>query len=91
VARPALFASENLRGHQLLDQLISQHQHLAVILDDAGHMTGIVTLEDVLEYLLGASIVGEHDAHPEMQHLARERARFHADDDLRGSDLPDRH
>jgi CBS domain containing-hemolysin-like protein len=88
--RPALFASENLRGHQLLDQLVSQHQHLAVVLDGSGRMSGIVTLEDVLEYLLGTSIIGEHDSHPEMQSLARERARFHADDELSGSELPDR-
>ena len=85
--RPALFTSEQSRGHQLLDQLISQRQHLAVVLDDAGRMTGVVTLEDVLEYLLGASIVGEHDTHPDMQHLARERARFHADADPPAPDL----
>ena len=37
---------------------------------------GVATLEDVLEYLSGKPIVGEHDSHPDMQHLARERASF---------------
>ena len=75
--RPVLFAPENVRGHQLLDRFITQHQHLAVVIDGAGRMNGVVTLEDVLEYLLGSAIVGEHDTHPDMQQLARERARFH--------------
>ena len=39
-------------------------------------VVGVATLEDVLEYLLGKPIVGEHDSHPDMQHLARERASF---------------
>lgn len=76
--RPAMFISEKLRGHQLLDGFITQHQHLAVVLDEAGGLKGVVSLEDVLEYLLGRPIVGEHDTHPDMQQLARERSRFHA-------------
>lgn len=78
--RPALFVTEDLRGHQLLDRLMSQRQHLAVVTDKTGGMVGVVTLEDVLEYLLGQQIVGEHDKHPDMQELARERSRFHARD-----------
>jgi CBS domain containing-hemolysin-like protein len=75
--RPVLFVREHVRGNQLLDRLMTQHQHLAVVIDEAGRMTGVVTLEDVLEYLLGSPIVGEHDTHPHMQELARQRARYH--------------
>ena len=76
--RPVLFVAENLRGNQLLERLTNEHQHLAVVVDETRRMTGVVTLEDVLEYLLGRPIVGEHDTHPHMQELARERARYHA-------------
>jgi CBS domain containing-hemolysin-like protein len=76
--RPALFVSEAWGGHQLLDRLMAERQHLAVVTDPAGHVVGVVTLEDVLEYLLGKPIVGEHDSHPEMLRLARERERFRA-------------
>ncbi len=76
--RPALFVSEDRGGHQLLDCLMKDRQHLAVVTDSGGHLVGVVTLEDVLEYLLGKPIVGEHDSHPQMQHLAKERASFQA-------------
>jgi CBS domain containing-hemolysin-like protein len=74
--RPALFVPEAWGGHQLLNRLMSEHQHLAVVTDPVGHVVGVATLEDVLENLLGKPIVGEHDSHPEMLRLARERALF---------------
>lgn len=76
--RPAVFVSEACGGHQLLDRLMAERQHLAVVNDAVGHVVGVATLEDVLENLLGKPIVGEHDSHPEMQRLAQERARFRA-------------
>jgi CBS domain containing-hemolysin-like protein len=76
--RPALVVPQDTPGHQLLEQFISQQQHLAVVSDEHGKLSGVVSLEDVLEYLLGRDIVAEHDKHPEMRRLARERARFHA-------------
>ncbi len=77
--RPALFVSAACGGHQLLDRFMAERQHLAVVTDAPGQVVGVVTLEDVLEFLLGELIVDGHDSHPEMQHLARERARFHQD------------
>ncbi len=74
--RPTLFVPETWGGHQLLDRLMAERHHLAVVHDASRHVVGVVTLEDVLEYLLGAPIVGEHDTHPEMQRMARERSRF---------------
>lgn len=76
--RPALFVPENLWGHQLLELFIGQRQHLAIVTGDGNRVTGVVSLEDVLEHLLGRPIVGEHDTHPEMERMARERSRFHA-------------
>jgi len=74
--RPALFVRESWGGHQLLDRLMAERQHIAMVTDDNGHVVGVATLEDVMENLLGRPIVGEHDSHPQMQRLARERALF---------------
>ena len=82
--RPVLFVSEEHGAHQLLDRLMKERQHLAVVKNHSGRVVGVATLEDVLEYLLGKPIVGEHDSHPQMQHLAKERAMFRAlSEDLR--------
>ncbi len=78
--RPALFISETCGGHELLDRLMAERQHLAIITDAIGHVVGVATLEDVLENLLGTPIVGEHDSHPEMRRMERERTRFLAPD-----------
>jgi CBS domain containing-hemolysin-like protein len=74
--RPALIVPETWGGHQLLNSFMAERQHLAVVQESHGRVAGVVTLEDVLEYLLGQPIVGEHDTHPEMQRLAQERLRF---------------
>ncbi len=74
--RPALFVSEDWGAHQLLDCLMKDRQHLAVVTDAGGNLVGVATLEDVLEYLLGKPIVGEHDSHPQMQRLARNERVF---------------
>lgn len=60
---------------EVLRRLMAERQYLAVVTDAVGHVVGVATLEDVLENLLGKPIVGEHDSHPEMQRMARERAR----------------
>lgn len=75
--RSALFVQEELAGNHLLEKFIENRQHLALVIDAAGKVRGVVSLEDVLEYVLGRQIVGEHDTHPEMERLARERTRFH--------------
>jgi CBS domain containing-hemolysin-like protein len=80
--RPALTVPENWGGHQLLDRLMSEQHQLAIVTSTHGRVVGVVTLEDVLEYLLGTAIVGEHDSHPEMRQLACERARFHQSEPL---------
>lgn len=68
------FVPASTRGHQLLDRFITQKKHMAAVVDEYGTFVGVVTLEDVLECLLGSEIVDEHDRHADMQQLAREKA-----------------
>lgn len=57
----------------LLDVLASQGEHIALVVGDYGGTEGLVTLEDLVETLLGLEIVDEADTAIDMQRLARER------------------
>ena len=55
----------------LFTALRARQEHLAVVLDEFGAMAGIVTMEDVIETLLGLEIVDETDSTTDMRELAR--------------------
>ena len=58
--RPAIFVPESKKLNNLLDELKAGKNHMAVVLDEYGDITGIVTIEDVLEEIVG-EIEDEHD------------------------------
>ena len=60
IARPAYFVPETKAIDKLLEELRAQRTHIAVVLDEYGGMAGVVTLEDVLEELVG-DIADEFD------------------------------
>ena len=57
----------------LLEFLLDHRQHIALVVDDYGGTKGLVTLEDVVETLLGMEIVDEMDKVEDMQALARQQ------------------
>lgn len=61
--RRPLFVSESLLISDLLQRFKEQRVHLAVVCDDGGHTVGVVTLEDVLEQIVG-KIFDESDLAP---------------------------
>jgi len=67
--------SEKLPVQKLLDLFIKQRAHLFLVEDEFGQTAGIVTLEDVIETLLGREIVDESDTIEDMQELARKKYR----------------
>ena len=74
--REIVSVSETYAITDLFTTLRSRQEHLAVVMDDFGGMAGIVTMEDVIETLLGLEIVDETDATTDMRELAqRHRAR----------------
>lgn len=66
--RPPFFVSESLLIHDLLRRFKEQRVHLAIVVDDAGDTVGVVTLEDVIEQLVG-QIFDESDRAPVMAPL----------------------
>lgn len=74
--KPIAFVPELMKAHHLLDQLISEKKHMVAVANEYGDFVGVVTLEDVLETLLGSEIVDEHDQHADLQAEARRRARL---------------
>ena len=64
---------ETVRASHAFDQLMHSKSHIALIVDEYGLPVGLVTLEDVIETLMGLEITDELDTVEDMQALARSR------------------
>lgn len=74
IALPLPMAAETTPGHILLNRFIAERTHLFGVLDEFGGMAGVVSLEDVVESLIGKEIVDEVDEAADMREVARRRA-----------------
>ena len=72
---PVHRVSEELPVLHLLDQFIKRREHLFLVEDEYGQTSGIVTLEDAVETLLGREIMDESDTVEDMQQLAKSNYR----------------
>jgi CBS domain containing-hemolysin-like protein len=54
----------------ILDQFVKRRQQIFIVSDEFGTTTGLITLEDAIETLLGVEIVDEHDSVVDMRKLA---------------------
>jgi len=73
LARELPILPEQATVHDALERFIKEKHNIALVVDEHGGMAGIVTLEDLLETLLGEEIVDETDAVADMRKLARGR------------------
>ncbi|AGW13972.1 hemolysin family protein [Megalodesulfovibrio gigas] len=73
IMRPARFVLSTLTLDRLLAEFLESRVHLFVVLDEYGGMEGVVSLEDVVEEMLGKEIVDETDRVEDLQALARTR------------------
>lgn len=73
IVRPILFFSEDDSVSDIWKAMLEKKEHISVVTDEYGCMRGIVTMEDVIETMLGVEIVDECDEAPDLQAVARER------------------
>jgi len=69
--RPILSFQEDTSVSDIWEKLLESKEHISVIIDEYGTMRGIVTMEDVIETMLGYEIVDEKDEVVDMQELAK--------------------
>ena len=75
LARPVHFVVESLALDRVLRMFLEKRQHLFVAIDEYGGVAGIVTLEDIIEEIIGREIVDETDVADDMRELARRHRR----------------
>ena len=72
-SREVYFIPENAPLDNALDRFLKRRQHLFVVVDEYGGVEGLLTMEDVLETMLGVEIVDEADRFVDMRLLAKQR------------------
>lgn len=81
ISRDIYIANRETPIKTLFENLIEKQEHIALVVDEYGSVSGIVTQEDIIETLLGLEIVDESDSDEDLQVLARKlwkiRARRH--------------
>ena len=73
IRREIVIAYESQTLLNLWEVLLDKKEHISLIVDEYGGMAGIVTMEDIIETILGLEIVDESDRIIDMQEYARKR------------------
>lgn len=73
ITRPIMSFTEETSVSDIWEKMLEKKEHISVILDEYGSLRGIVTLEDVIETMLGHEIVDEKDEVVDMQEYAKEQ------------------
>lgn len=73
IKRNILFVPENMVLFSVWESLMESKEHMAIVVDEYGSLRGVVTMEDIIETLLGIEIIDETDTIVDMQKYAREK------------------
>jgi putative hemolysin len=72
IQRPAAFVPETKHGYELLREMQREQQHMRIVIDEYGGVAGLVTIEDLLEQIVG-DIRDEHEEETPVEDPQRER------------------
>jgi CBS domain containing-hemolysin-like protein len=70
---PAHFVPETSRLTGVMLEFFDRHKHLFIVVDEYGAVTGVVSLEDILEEIMGREIIDESDKDADLREMARRR------------------
>lgn len=79
IRRDLLITKRSTPIPELFDILIAKREHIALVIDEFGSVSGLVTMEDVIETLLGLEIMDESDNVADLQQLARKNWEIRAE------------
>jgi len=68
-----LFVPDNATASDVLQTFLKNHQQLAIAVDEYGTFSGVITMEDVIEHIIGQEIFEDDDPAIDMRELARRR------------------
>jgi CBS domain containing-hemolysin-like protein len=71
IQREAVFVPETKRGYELLREMQREKQHMRIVIDEYGGVSGLVTIEDLLEQIVG-NICDEHEVETPIEEPQRE-------------------
>ncbi len=73
IQRPAAFVPETKKGYELLREMQREKQHMRIVIDEYGGVAGLVTIEDLLEQIVG-EIRDEHETDAPVEQPQREES-----------------
>jgi CBS domain containing-hemolysin-like protein len=75
ITRPVHFVPETARLNTVLLDFFERRQHLFCVVDEYGGFTGVISLEDIIEEIMGMEIIDESDHDKTMRDQARDQSR----------------
>jgi CBS domain containing-hemolysin-like protein len=73
IRRELMTVRDSIPLSELFDHFLQKRQHISIVLDEYGGTKGLVTLEDLVETLIGIEIIDETDSVVDMRALARQQ------------------
>lgn len=73
IRREFIVVYNNISLSTLWERLLIKKEHIALVTDQYGGVDGLITMEDIIESILGLEIVDERDSFDDMQQLARDK------------------
>lgn len=80
IRRSIITVPETYRIHDMFNRFLDSHEQIALVIDEFGEMAGIVTMEDMVETLLGTEIVDEADEVEDLQKAAKKKWEKHVEE-----------